>query len=432
MAGITSTFHGESGVIAEMRWVATDDRVRLGIRLEGNPHKDWAYTSGDISIDPQLKVGDRAVYIRCGGTSGIWVKDVDTHFPNLSDAFARDAPWSDRVRRDDINGAITRLFQRWLPHPVVAALRRLALRPLLRPAGLPMHVVNGGDLPGNEYQNPSGATFFLSYDHQDVLLADALYRSLRGDGATVVWFDRLQPTLGSEQIAQTVQRLRQAVRGAQGFVLVVTKNTLARQMVGVEIEEARIRAASDPTFVFIVLRAGDVTLPAALVHGARVIDCGRLSWFETVHEELFAAVYQRPGRQQWIQEQRARGFQVRSDREEGSGSRAPYPLGTSGIARRLEYHGTPEGINWTLELDTSDGPKTLNDHDLAESDAVVVDLGIQPGDTVVHYLIGCYRDWVVGFSGHLYMRDARDVTPASVMERYSAELNKFRMMSVEA
>src|SRR5207302_375049 len=90
MSGIGNYFHGESGRVTDFCWVADEKLLTYEMKLFGDPHREVALDYGsDISIDPALKPGDQAVYIRMNSRTGVWVKPQDRFSPQLKSALDR-------------------------------------------------------------------------------------------------------------------------------------------------------------------------------------------------------------------------------------------------------------------------------------------------------------------------------------------------------
>lgn len=66
MGGIINYYHGESGLVIDRRYVVNEEQRVHVLRLRGNPHREFAfdYEGGDVHIDPLLKPGDKATFIR--------------------------------------------------------------------------------------------------------------------------------------------------------------------------------------------------------------------------------------------------------------------------------------------------------------------------------------------------------------------------------
>ncbi len=107
MGGIINYYHGETGIVVDRRDLATEQQNARVLRMRDNPHREFAYDyeGGDVHVDPQLEVGDKAVSIRTDLYGGIWVREQDRFFPKLQQAIDR---VSDEIRaRPKLPGSIT-------------------------------------------------------------------------------------------------------------------------------------------------------------------------------------------------------------------------------------------------------------------------------------------------------------------------------------
>jgi hypothetical protein len=91
MGGVINYYHGESGVVVDRRYIVTDQQQAQVLRLRGNPHREFAYDyeGGDIHIDPLLKPGNKAVFVRTDSYGGVWVREEDQLYRELQKAVDR-------------------------------------------------------------------------------------------------------------------------------------------------------------------------------------------------------------------------------------------------------------------------------------------------------------------------------------------------------
>jgi hypothetical protein len=89
MGGIIDYYHGESGLITDRQYVATEQQRAYVLRLQGNPHREFVYDyeGVDIHIDPSLKLGDETFFVRTDLCTvlygGVWVGERDHLYPEL-------------------------------------------------------------------------------------------------------------------------------------------------------------------------------------------------------------------------------------------------------------------------------------------------------------------------------------------------------------
>src|SRR5215210_4870684 len=84
MGGIINYYHGESGLVVDRQFVLNEEQRALILRLQGDPHREFAFAyGGDVYIDPLLRKGDTAVFIRTEQYGGLWVREQDSLYPEL-------------------------------------------------------------------------------------------------------------------------------------------------------------------------------------------------------------------------------------------------------------------------------------------------------------------------------------------------------------
>jgi hypothetical protein len=90
VAGIINYYHGESGTVVDRGYAPDEEPRTYVLRLEGDPHRELAYDYGsDIAVDPLLRAGDGAVFVRLDSYAGIWVREKDRLYPELEQAVGR-------------------------------------------------------------------------------------------------------------------------------------------------------------------------------------------------------------------------------------------------------------------------------------------------------------------------------------------------------
>lgn len=382
MAGIANYYHGEGGEVVRLGWAADPELLFFVLELEGDPHRRTAQVYGsDISIDPDLRPGDRAVYIRLGTTTGIWLRQGEEQGPALEHALQRAGE-----------------NQRWMEEFSRAGGRRKAwLAGLARQTGRPVRELGEDEVLSEAPR--LDLSLFLSYSSSDVLLARDLYERLREEARVDVWFDLAQggETLRHEEEVRAW--LRGGVHSCKGLVLLLTRSSAASQWVQAEIGMARERMAEDPGFRLVVLQMEDAPVPA----GLSFVDGRGLSPGEIL-EELYAKIYGREGRQDWLRRQ---GKAPRAAQRD-----APPLLTRAGEAVSFSWRRRGWDLEWCLVVRHGDEIERVE----GRGDSAMADLGIRPGDQVAFF---------VSDKVPLWMR-SKDLalTPAAVVRHYRKVLQK--------
>src|SRR6266576_2603787 len=166
MAGIGQYFHGEEGLVTELFWSAWNDALYLSMFLEGNPYRtDTLDYGSDIGIDPAIKPGCTAHYVRLDSTCGLWVEKGHELSPAVDEALRR--CHENREKYIQRHRYSLKTFGRpWLEQ-------------LAKESGIPVTIQGvdrGRPQPTPTRRPPS--SMFLSYSHQDVLLAREFFNSL--------------------------------------------------------------------------------------------------------------------------------------------------------------------------------------------------------------------------------------------------------------
>lgn len=205
MGGIIDYYHGESGEIADRWYISTEQQNVHVLRLQGNPHREFAYDyeGGDVHIDPLLEPGDKAIFLRTDLYGGIWVRERDQLYPRLQQAVNRVV---DEIRtRPNSRGLITvRLQGVWTEQYIASKTRGKTGNPFPeRPA--------------------TDVSFFLSYSSKNVMLARQIFADLRYDARVEAWFDLDQAGEAPEHRRRIEAWLKEAVHQHRGFILLWTK-----------------------------------------------------------------------------------------------------------------------------------------------------------------------------------------------------------------
>lgn len=395
MGGVINYYHGESGLIMDRQLVVTKDQRAHTLRLRYNPHREFAfdYEGGDIHIDPLLKVGDTATFVRLEPYGGIWVRNQDQLYPDLQSAYDR---VTEEIRaRPHPPGVITvRLQGIWTEQYIADEVRSASGNP-------------------SPTQPATKASFFLSFSSKNVLLARQIFSDLRHDAKVDLWFDLDQAGESPEHRRRIERWLREAVYESRGFILLWTGAAKTSSWVSKEISWALEKASRDPDFHFVVLKLDDEPVPANLLGSRHLVDCYDLWPVHGINEELFAAVTNRSGRSAWIERHRRRGLEL-FVKDEGSNGYEPF-RSDSGIAISLRHWQEDDQFHWRLDYEKDRRLHRVFGH----GEEQAVDLGIRPGDHVGFFV--CHRSPLCRFwpGVPVWMRsDNLHVRPEDVLVTY--------------
>lgn len=400
METVSNYYHGEEGEVVDSNWICGKSRLIYWMQLRGNPHRAFVsmHTRSDISIDPLLRPGDKTVFVRLGQYSAIWVKKGDEFYPKLEQVIERSRE-SIRVLNKYRNIASYSRFLAMLYGLMVAARTRIPVRlrePVEKPSTLPT----------------TPLTVFLSYSNKNVLLAHEFYNNLKQKAKVDVWLDLTRQRAESpEQDQDIASWLQRAIDSSQVFMVLLTKESVASEWVRNEIVWATEKAQREHNFHLILVKLGKAQIPDFARNAKYIFDSESLSYHEIV-EELFAAVYQRRGRREWLEEQRKLGW-PEAEREQ-KGYFHP-PLTNSGRALSLDWIRKGETIHWTLEYE-KDGRKTRIK---GSGESEIVDLDIRPGDKIGFLQETKYFQSRIG----IYMRSGDpSLSPHDVFQSYIRQL----------
>ncbi|MFO7589135.1 MAG: toll/interleukin-1 receptor domain-containing protein [Gemmatimonadota bacterium] len=388
MSGISQYFHGEEGLVTELAWMPAGDQLVLRMGLAGDPHRTVAIDYGsDIGIDPLLRPGGRAIYLRANAWSGIWTAGAHRYHPETDAAMAR--ALETRSRMEEYGGLVGEggaNLRRWL-------------QTLATDTGLPLRPLQPGDRVSDTPLDAAGV--FLSYSSQNALLAQWLYRQLRSEGNVGVWFDQGHPGEHPGHEEGIAAWLRASVQECQILALLLTGPALDSPWVRREIEYAEEKAEREPGFHFVVLKLEDVPLPALRAR-SRVVDCAGMNEGEIL-ENTYAAVYRRESHREWMAEQGRRGWPGHEEPSVGYGHLAS----AGGTARALRWRRSAGEVGWELEYESAGATKTVRGTGPGEA----VDPGIRPGDRIGFFQFALHTP--------LWMRsDQLSLTPQEVMADY--------------
>lgn len=404
MSGIIDYFHGERAVVTDKWWQLVDTDLVLRIELANDPHRAWAQDyAGDIGIDPNVTAGDEVVYVRLDDTTGIWLRERDQHGSDLSDAISRvmsNREWMKRwhARSHDPDKAME----------VAQAFFAATQEPIRIVIGQPT-----SERPATQ------VSFFLSYSSRNTLLARQIYGDLRTDAGVEVWFDLAQSADAGRNRDELISNwLRDSVYACKGFLLLLTKAALDSDWVAREIDFALHKRRSDDDFHLLVLKADDCPVPSSVTSTCRVVDCDGIWWSRGINEELFAAIYGRPGRRAWLEAEPAHSSIA--------GDVLTYDdLATdAGTVVRFSWsfnetrspHASGNDVSWSLEYERRPGEvRQVTGHGKEQP----VDLDMQSGDRVGFIKVRRRKGSDFRFGLPLWMRSNQlNVTTDSVLDRY--------------
>lgn len=390
MAGISQYYHGEEGQAVDLTWVADKESLLYAMSLRGDPHRDSAFDYGsDIGIDPQIKCGDRVVYLRLDAYGGIWV-DINKQFhPQLGEAEHRVIKNRNCIEK-----------YRDLAESDEDAARRWA-ESVAQKTGIPVRPRLSHDRPAEDPGTPS--TIFLSYSSRNVLMAREMFLNLLQEAQTDVWFD-LRYAGESPTHDETISAwLERAVYDCQIFLVLLTQASVDSDWVRREINWAAKKAENEETFHLVLLKLEAVPIPKPPAGAYLVVDCSGLSTGE-IREELYAAVYKRQGRREWLEGQKRRGWPGYREGRRGY----DHLRSESGIATALRWTREGGELRWVLEYEVNGvAQKTVGD----KREGTIVDIGIRPGDRIGFFLFSQEKP--------LWMRsDNLRLNPNAVMGAY--------------
>jgi hypothetical protein len=380
VAGIINYYHGESGTVVDRGYAPDEEWLPYVLRLEGDPHRELAYDDGsDIGIDPLLRTGERAVFVRMDIYTGIWVRERDQYYPELERAIGRVMAERDGGRTE--------------PHVTDETKSKVGAGRVQRPA--------------------TEASFFLSFGSENVLVARQIFTDLKNDAKVEVWFDLDQQGESPEHRRRAERWLREAVYASRGFILLWTKAAKESPWVRKEMEWAAEKASRDRNFHFVVLKLDGEPAPADLIDARYVVDCHDLDPINGINEEIFAAVTRRTGRTAWVEENRRRGVEIGKDHS--AAGYEPF-RSDSGVAIALRHWYEYGELHWRLDYEKDNRLHRV--HGRGEEQAV--DLDIRTEDYVGFFV--CRRH---AFGGRylpgtpLWMRSQDlSIRPEDVVDAY--------------
>ena len=361
--------------------------------LEGNPYRtDTLDYGSDIGIDPAIKPGCTAHYVRLDSTCGLWVEKGHELSPAVDEALRR--CHENREKYIQRHRYSLKTFGRpWLEQ-------------LAKESGIPVTIqgVDRGRPQPTPTRRPSSVSMFLSYSHQDVLLAREFFNSLTKEAKVATWFDLAQSEASPTHEQEVEEWLRRAIDRSQLLLVLLTRASAASKWVSDEIAWAAERAREDENFHLLLLNLEAGSIPPVGVAPAFTLYCKGLD-FGVVLEELFAMIDGRPGRSVWREEQMARGWEPSPEpaRRQREGVKTE-----AGVAEKLAIEFRFGEIYWRLSYYTNEGVlKEAEGQGLDE----VVDPRISKGDRIAFYMHnGIFPLWM--------RSDDLTLTPGDVMRDY--------------
>lgn len=390
MGGIINYFHGEGGIVSAVH--RSPEKAETILHLEENSHRNLARDYGtDIGIDPAIQVGDRAVYWRLDGTCGIW------------------------VRQGQPTNELESCIQRVIGHR--AFMEEWAK---LQPERVPMtspHIRPFSSdrwLKGSLSDEPlTRASIFLSYSHQNVLLAREIYRDLASDAGLDVWFDMSRPGEAPGHEAHVEEWLRSAVYETQGYLLLLSSAAVTSDWVGKEIAWAAERSRANPNFTPIVLKTDESPIPASLQSRAVIISVDGLWSAKGLQEELYSAIFCREGRLAWL---KSGPFLGPTGVQEAPLTFSDF-RSQAGEVTSLRWNGH----RWRLRYITDKQEQRAEGSGTWEA----VDPSVKPGDHIGFFVCRWRRGMHIDAGVQLWMRsDALTHTPDAVLDAYYSRIGR--------
>jgi hypothetical protein len=400
MSGIGNYFHGETGRVADLCWVADENLLTYEMKLFGDPHREVArdYNS-DISIDPALKPGDQAVFIRMNAWTGVWVTPENRFSPQLESALDRAGRNRETIRKYiDLTGREVEAAISWAEESLPSTTQ------------IPVRVRNAAE--STSERPATAASIFLSYSSRNALVARQIYEHLKADAKADIWFALTKPGEAPAHRAAIEGWLDEAIYECEVFLLLLTQASADSRWVKMEVASAAAkeeRWGQDSHLVCLNLEG---VRPPDQVPSEDIIDCRNLSVGEIL-EELYGAVYKRDGRRKWLDGQRKHGW-----REELPNRSFEYwhLQSDGGVADALKVDRQRGRVHWVLDY-SEPQPDGSNVSRRAEGlgENAIVDLGIRSGDCVGFFM---FLDQIP-----LWMRSS-DLTldPFDVKRRYDLKL----------
>jgi hypothetical protein len=328
--------------------------------LRGDPHRRVAYDYGsDIGIDPQIRSGQRAVYLRINAYAGIWVRPSHQFHPELEKAEKRVMEGREYMEA----------YQN-----LKANRRRKWIEALENRTEIPVRIEKSGLNLTEEPVTP--LSLFLSYSRRNVLMARNLFEKLGSEARANAWFDLAQPEEVQHDEAWITKWLESAIDQSRVFVVLSTRQSAASEWVCREIEWA-LKKADRGELHFVVLKLDETEVPEAVKDTKYTIDCDGLSEGE-IFEELYSAVYARPGRRQWLAQQKQRGWPNWEPPSRGY----DHLRTEAGNAISLSWTETGGKTIWSLEYEVEGEKRIVS----GSGEKEVVDPNIQPGDKVAFFM----------------------------------------------
>lgn len=358
MSGIGDYFHGEEADVLEVNWIPHGDYLSYAIELANNPHRKRAQAYGsDIGIDPLIRPKDHVIYIRLSSYCGIWVKSGMQFSPELDAALVRVAANTERCRRYS-GGVLAQLWAQRLRFSTgIEVLNPTKAKPFDRDS-----------IPVIE------ESVFLSHSGRNTLLARFLFEALRRDGKREVWFDLAEAAEAPTHQGHIEKWLQSSLHECRVFVVMLTEASALSPWVRKEASWATEKAGQDANFHMVLLNLEGASAPWLEPHAKYIVDCAGLALGE-IEEELYAAVYKRTNRREWLDQQAQRGWKDRT-RSERYGYEHLMSDGGVAIALNWTREGPTERWEILFECDgskkraTGIGPYQVVDVDIHEGDRI--------------------------------------------------------------
>jgi hypothetical protein len=416
MSGIINYFHGEAATVADRCWSVSGQSLALQIELTGDPHRSWAWDyGGDIGIDPDIVPGDGVVYLRLEDTTGLWIRSGAQSAADLGEAIRRIlenrryiAKWQDAKSAEDYAEVAREVYEAsGDPLRVISTAHGDAPLSVLSAGWAILAVVEGlSERPA------ASASFFLSHAAEDTLLARRVFEDMRSDANASVWFDLARPAEEIPKDDATIAAwLRKSIHAVNGLVVLWTEHAAYSEWVKRELLWASELRRHHADFHVILLKLRDVEIPGDIRTDCLVIDCNDIWWSNGLNEELYAAIFRRQTRREWLAELPP-GAPVSKGTTIGYNDFAS----DSGTAVRFEWKASRRDIQWKLEYRRRDGRHA---HAAGRGKSQPVDLEIKPGSRIGFFKVRWRHGSHVLHGPDLWMRSGDlMITSDSVLDDY--------------
>jgi len=364
MAGIRDYIHGEKGIVESLS-IEQDDEGRLYrvLRMSGNPFRfDVIDYGSDIRIDPTLKKGESACYVRVDSWCGFWARSEEHYQPQ-------------------INHAINRYFS---------------------PEDIDRNKFEIKNLNRHSLPEPIEASIFLSHSSWNKLFARFLRKDLERFGRVTVWLDEEQnDSLNTQNKLESW--LSTAINKAKGIVILWHDACLTSEWVQREFEWAIERSSIVP---IVVVNCDGTQIPDSLIECAHVVSVEGLWYAHGLGEEIFSYLHGFEPRSSWVIKNEILGNPGMKDPVSECMTYEDIAPHEGTAVTDLKWRIYNDNLIWSFKLRDRitgniheiKGPQTANDQNRKVRTAA--DFGIKKGNRVAR--LASYRTSAYGWSSTYY------------------------------